>query len=355
LYRSITVKVANVHDDGCVGRRQRNGRFGRIEQHLRLDAVDRQMDGHHEHRGVVGLGEREPLLTEDERRPVELGRDQRITRLPDPRIHQRPHGHRGVDLFDRVPQIASLGVPVRVGLEVEADALAEALDAEVHLEHAQQRPALLVGQHVEHAVAVLGRLDRELDRARAGQRVGLERCAALEAERGPAQPVGTERVAARDLHEGGEGLVEPDPVPPSHRHQVAEPHVGDLVGDDIGERLQFVLRCRLRIGQQQALAIGDAPEVLHRARGEVGQRQHVELVGGVRDPVVVLVPAERERADLQPERREVSLARYVDDAHRHSVDVDGVGGLERPDDECHEVGAHHHRRPERDDVLAVVA
>src|SRR3712207_9506532 len=36
-----------------------------------------------------------------------------------------------------------------------------------------------------------------------------------------------------DLHERGEGLVEPDAVPPLHGHEVAEPHVGELVVDHV--------------------------------------------------------------------------------------------------------------------------
>ena len=38
----------------------------------------------------------------------------------------------------------------------------------------------------------------------------------------------------------------------------------------------------------------------------------------------------------------------MDDAQRHAVDVDRLGGLERPDDEGDEVGRHHHGRREAD-------
>ena len=33
---------------------------------------------------------------------------------------------------------------------------------------------------------------------------------------------------------GREALVEPQVVPPAHRHEVAEPHVGQLVEDRLG-------------------------------------------------------------------------------------------------------------------------
>ena len=52
-------------------------------------------------------------------------------------------------------------------------------------------------------------------------------------------PLGAVVVLAAQRHEGGEGLVQPDPVPPAHRDEVAEPHVGELVVDDLGEPLQL--------------------------------------------------------------------------------------------------------------------
>ena len=127
--------------------------------------------------------------------------------------------------------------------------------------------------------------------------------AALEPERRPALPVGRVGVAGGDLHERGERLVEPDPVPPLHRDEVAEPHVGQLVGDDIGDQLALALGGRGRIDEQQVLAERDAAQVLHRAGGEVGQRQQVDLVARIGDAVVVLEPAQAERADVERERR----------------------------------------------------
>ena len=213
----------------------------------------------------------------------------------------------------------------------------------------------MIGQHVEHPVAIGGSLDRELDRTGAGQRVGLEGHAALQAERRPALPIRSERVAAGDLHERRKGFVQPDPVPPAHRHQIAEPHVGDLVCDDIGEVLQLELGGGLRVGQQQVLAIGDAAQVLHCAGGEIGKSEHVDLVAGIRDSVVVLVVPQRMGADLERELGEVTLARYVNDTQRGAVDVDGFRRFQWPDDECNEIGAHDHRGLEGHDVLAVVA
>ena len=288
------------------------------------------------------LAEREALLAEDELVAVERGADQRVAGLPDPRVHHPPH-RLATGLLDGVPQVARLGVPVGVRAQVVADALAELLGAEVLLEHAQDGAALLVGEHVEHPVGVGRRAHLELDRAGRLQRVDLEGRRALEAERRPAIPVGTEGVARGDLHERGERLVEPDPVPPAHRHEVAEPHVGELVGDDVGDDLLLAVRARGGVDEQQALAERDAPEVLHRPGGEVGQGEEVDLLAGIGDAVVVLEPAQGEGTDVEGEAGQVSLARNVVHAQRDAVDVDRLGRFERPDDEGDEIAAHHHR------------
>ena len=126
--------------------------------------------------------------------------------------------------------------------------------------------------------------------------------------------------------------------------------MGQLVGDDVGDQLQLAHRGRRRVDQQDALPERDAAQVLHGAGCEVGQGQEVDLVARVRDPVVVLEPAQRERADVQPEVGEVGLAGDVDHTQRDAVDVDRVRRHERADDERHEVCAHHHRvgEPHRD-------
>ena len=85
---------------------------------------------------------------------------------------------------------------------------------------------------------------------------------------------------------GGEGLVEPQVVPPAHGHQVAEPHVGELV--------QHRLRAALVAGaadlrpEDVVLQEGDRPGVLHRPGVELGHEQLVvlvERVGVVEHPV----------------------------------------------------------------------
>ena len=168
-----------------------------------------------------------------------------------------------------------------------------------------------------------------------------------------ALPLGPEVVQAEQAHEGGERLVQPDAVPPAHRHEVAEPHVGDLVLDDLGDPLELDAGRVVGIGEQVDLAERDAAEVLHRAEGEVGDRDEVELVARVGLVEVVGEEPKRVGAGLERERGEVRLARGVDDAKRDAVDVDRLGGLERADDEGDDVGRHRDRVGEDEATLAV--
>ena len=119
----------------------------------------------------------------------------------------------------------------------------------------------------------------------------------------PALPLGAEGVGGLQLHERGEGLVEPDAVPPLHRHEVAEPHVGDLVGDDVDDALQLGLGGVLGVDEEERLAEGDAAEVLHGAEGEVGDGDEVELVARVGDAEVVGEVAQGELGRPRGRRR----------------------------------------------------
>ena len=124
--------------------------------------------------------------------------------------------------------------------------------------------------------------------------------------------------------------------------------MGQLVGDDVGDVLEFGLRRLLRVDQQQRLAVGDAAGVLHRALREVGQRDHVDLAIGIRQTVVVGEEPHGEDGGIQRELRQMALARNVDDPDRHAVGIDGVAALEPAHHERHQVGGHAHGLGESD-------
>ena len=118
--------------------------------------------------------------------------------------------------------------------------------------------------------------------------------------------------------------------------------MGDLVGDDVRDHMLFRLRRSGRIDEEEGFAERDETEVLHRAGGEVGEADEVELVGGIRDREVLGEEFLAEGAALLHERGERSLAGLVHDAQRHSAEIDRVGDLELADDEGDEVGREEH-------------
>ena len=180
--------------------------------------------------------EAEPLLLQVDA-PVPSSRgDEGEPTLPDPGVHDRAYRLAGRGL-ERVPQVRGLRVAVRVLGQVPADAVAEAVGAKVPLEHPQDRRSLDVRERVEHAVRVVRRANRVLDGSRRAECVDVECDRSGPSLQRPAVPLGAEGIHADELHERREGLVQPDPVPPPHRHQIAEPHVGDLVGDGVRDAL----------------------------------------------------------------------------------------------------------------------
>ena len=178
--------------------------------------------------------QREGLLAEG----IAVQRDQRVAALQNERVHHVAH-RRAAGVLECVPQVTGHRVAVGVGLEIGPHAVAEHLGADVLLEHAQDAAALLVGQYVEHAFGFLGRPHRVLDRTGQVQRVDGQGRLPGGSEADPAVPGRPEGVDTEHLHEGGEGLVEPDALPPPHGDKVAEPHVCQLVGDDVGDTLEL--------------------------------------------------------------------------------------------------------------------
>src|SRR5712664_3002394 len=121
----------------------------------------------------LGIGEEAPLAQHD---APALLRDahQRIADLPDPAVRQLEDRLPG-GFVERPPEIVGGGVRLAVPAHVEADAVAEALLAQVALDHAQDGAALLVGDGVERLAGLLGVLHLGADGVRALERVEMER------------------------------------------------------------------------------------------------------------------------------------------------------------------------------------
>ncbi len=180
-----------------------------------------------------------------------------------------------VDL-ELAQEVAQLGVAPGVGLEVAPQALHELLAPDVGDELLQHRRPLGVGDPVEVDLDVLEVTDRGDDRVRRAELVlpiGPRLLGRVEGRPAP-RPAGRLDLGDR-AGPLGERLVEPEVVPPAHRHQVAEPHVGELVQD----RQRPALDDRLgHVGPEDVgLQEGHRAGVLHRPGVELGHEQLVVL------------------------------------------------------------------------------
>ena len=101
------------------------------------------------------------------------------------------------------------------------------------------------------SVASLGVVHVGADRVRVRQRVERERRALARLEVVPHAPRGLPVVDDLVGHPRGERLVQPEVVPPRHRHQVAEPLVRELVRDHLGDALLLRQRRGRRVDEQQ--------------------------------------------------------------------------------------------------------
>ena len=154
-------------------------------------------------------------------------------------------------------------------------------------------------------------------------------------------------------HPRGERLVEPEVVPPFHRHEVAEPHVRHLVRDHFQYPLLRLRGRVLRVIQQRGLPVGDRTPVLHRARSEVRHRDVIHLRQRIRDAEVVVHVAERGDAVLQREAAQLLLTARRPDAHERAVGGVPLNACHVAHDEREQVGRHRGRPIERDGLASV--
>ena len=79
----------------------------------------------------------------------------------------------------------------------------------------------------------------------------------------------------------GEGLVQPQIVPPLHGDEIAEPHMSHLVQDGVGSLL--VGRLGDTRTEDEIFQESDAARVLHGPRVELGDEELVVLSEGIRN------------------------------------------------------------------------
>ena len=164
-------------------------------------------------------------------------------------------------------------------------------------------------------------------------------------ERHPRVPPPRRAALRIDRGPRGEALVQPQVVPPSHRHEVAEPHVSHLVEDHLSAALA---RGVGDLGAEQILLVeGDAADVLHRAGVELGHEQlvvlaeRVGIVERLRVEVEALLGDFEDLVGLEVRRQRLAAPQAELD-----VAVPVAGDMVRPGRDRGDVGGHRLRRGE---------
>ena len=157
--------------------------------------------------------------------------------------------------------------------------------------------------------------------------------------------------------EGGEGLVEPQVIPPPHGHQVAEPHVRHLVQHRLGAAL--VGGPGDLAAEHIVLQEGHRSGVLHRPGVELGDEQLVVLAEGVGHCEVGVVEVEAllglgEQPLMVHEGSQRGPAEQAERNFAVFVGVDVVPARVGPGDQRHQVGAQSRCRRERVDARLAV-
>mmetsp|Transcript_16547 Transcript_16547/g.32295 ORF Transcript_16547/g.32295 Transcript_16547/m.32295 type:complete len:511 (+) Transcript_16547:1499-3031(+) len=251
----------------------------------------------------------------------------------------------GTPLLQRFQELADGSVAPRVLVEVPAHASTEALHPHHKHQLFEQRRPFAVGDAVEVEEGLVSVCNCSLDRVRGGQLVLAE--SPLLHAAGEVEPAGLPELGgfccAQSSHVGSEGLVQPQAIPPHGADQVAEPHVRHLVQHRV--RPVGQLREGRGLAVEVVLREGDAPNVLHGSFVELGHKQLVVLVEGIRNREEVLVVSQplfgqseevfcvQERrhalAAVQPERHSPVVVVVLKTAVRPSHQSEEVGGYGR--------------------------
>ncbi len=220
---------------------------------------------------------------------------------------------------------------------VEPDAVAKAILAEEAFDHPQHGAALFVGDGVERLARLFGVVDVGADGMGRHQRVEGQRRSLAGLEVHPDPPGRPPVVDDLVRHPGGEGLVQPQVVPPLHGDEVPEPLVRELVGDDLRHALLDGERGRGRVGEQRHLSEGDRARVFHGAGLEVRHANLIQLAEGVGETEVVLQPRQHRRRRLLREGGQVPFLRNRPRAQRDLPDRHLGRSDHRPDHQRNQV------------------
>ena len=103
----------------------------------------------------------------------------------------------------------------------------------------------------------------------------------------PRVPIRAVVVHHAESEKSGKTFVEPEIFPIRRGHQVAEPLVGNFMGDDFKNSFFTGSGCDLRIMKQQIFAKGNRSPVFHGPEGEIRNGDQIHLGQRIGDPVII--------------------------------------------------------------------
>lgn len=180
-------------------------------------------------------------------------------------------------------EVWQLSVLESILLEVGLDAFRE--DASTELEEHLVEPSgsFAVGDTIEDVLTHFSVDHINTNRVSCVHLVLSETPEALIQEDGPSRFVLLESrglIQADVAHEVGEGFVEPQIVPPLHSHEVAEPHVTDLVKEHVEDGLLSSIREHL-VSLDVLVPVDHTADILHCSSVEIRNKDRIHLSEGI--------------------------------------------------------------------------
>ena len=273
-------------------------------------------------------------------------------RLGDPVAHQSGHRHAGCGR-QRLPQVVAGGAAIGKVGQVAPKSRLEMVRPDPGFQLPQDASALAVDDRGRAGGDGHLGVPRHFDGEGLVQGVTGQRRLGLASDKlVPDFPVGVMVVDHAIAEIGGKAFVEPEVFPLFWGHQVAEPLMGDLMGDDFTDAGLGLPRGHAGNIEQQVFAKGDRPPVFHGPEGKVGHGDQVHLGERVVDGIVVFAVGQRLAAEGPAEFGLVAHPRQADGPHP-GVDAVRVD-FERPHTEKKQVGGHFGGRFEGDPAAPVV-
>ena len=288
-----------------------------------------------------------PLLGQGQLLPLSRGlrphRHHRIAGLGNPAVHNRRYRLLGYGLHRR-PQIPGAGVGVLIGLQILMQPLPKNLRRQKLLQHPNHRRPLAVADGVKKLADFRRVVDFLLNGMRVFQPVQTQRPVRVHIdELRPHLPLRERPIHRLGPHPRGKTFVQPQVIPPLHRHQVAKPHMRHFVGHHFRHPLPGAGRGILRIHQQRRFPVGDGPPILHGPGGEVRDGDMIQLFQRIGYAEIVVEKGKHPRRSFQREPPLLLLAPGRPHRHPGIVGRPLLNAGQIPHHESQQIGGHHRR------------